>query len=602
MKKYSIWSNYKYLYAYMWKYSPRLVVDNILEVITNALQPLIGVIFPSMIVGLLERGSDVQRLIFTCLFAFALAGVLSGLANYFKNRNWFYYIFIRCEIFWPLLMNKSMDMDYALYEMEDVQNSMSKAQSAINYNQRGIEGFYHQNILLLTSILGLGLYILIISNIHLLLVVFLVILSLIQYLFYVIAKRYDDAHRNEQAKRERHQRYFFNSSSEVKNGKDIRIYQLQNWLTSIFERYNRDYQHQETKTKSLYYLYDFVGLVLQLIRDGVCYGYLIYLLTQGLNISEFVLYLGVVSGFGSWFSQISESIASLSRCLMEIRYYREYLDMKNIYLHDNGKVVLPDQNQTFEIEFDDVCFSYPDSDRLILDHVSFKIDSSEKIALVGVNGAGKTTLVKMLCGFYKPTSGRILINGIDLNELDINQYFDQVAVLFQDSVLFSYTIAQNVTGLKDDQIDRNKLIEVLKKSGLYEKVASLSKKENTYIGKDIEKEGIQLSGGQIQKLFLARALYKNAHLLILDEPTAALDAIAESEMYDQYASLVKNKTSLFISHRLSSTRFCDRIFFLEKGKIAECGTHDELMEKNGLYANMFYIQSQYYKEMSEDEA
>ena len=147
-----------------------------------------------------------------------------------------------------------------------------------------------------------------------------------------------------------------------------------------------------------------------------------------------------------------------------------------------------------------------------------------------------------------------------------------------------------------------KLIEVLKKSGLYEKVASLSKKENTYIGKDIEKEGIQLSGGQIQKLFLARALYKNAHLLILDEPTAALDAIAESEMYDQYASLVKNKTSLFISHRLSSTRFCDRIFFLEKGKIAECGTHDELMEKNGLYANMFYIQSQYYKEVSEGEA
>ncbi|WP_294561017.1 ABC transporter ATP-binding protein [uncultured Traorella sp.] len=602
MKKYSIWDNYKYLYKYLWKYSPRFVVENILEVITNAIQPFLGVLFPSMIIGLLEGGSNIQSLVWICLLSFSLAGILNGLATYFKNRNWFYYIFVRCELFWPLLINKSMDMDYALYESEAVQNDMNKAMSAINNNSFGIEGFFHQNVLLLTSISGLILYSLVISHVHPLIVVFLLTLSLIQYLFYFIAKRYENAHQDEQAKRARYQRYFFDQSSEVKNGKDIRLYQLSHWLTSIFERYNREYQHQQAKIQSLYYLYDFIGLILQLIRDGVCYGYLIYLLVQGMNISEFVLYLGIVSGFGSWFSQISESAAVISRCLMQINYYREYIDLKNIYLHNSGKIFDKKDGQTFEIEFDDVCFSYPNSDRMILDHVSFKIDAAEKIALVGVNGAGKTTLVKMLCGFYKPTSGRILINGIDMNELDIDQYFDQVAVLFQDSILLSYTIAQNVTGQMDEQIDHDRLINVLKKSGLYEKVFSLPKKENTYIGKDVEKQGIQLSGGQIQKLFLARALYKNTRLLILDEPTAALDAIAESEMYDQYASLVKNKTSLFISHRLSSTRFCDRIFFLENGKIAECGTHDELMAKNGLYANMFHVQSQYYKEVNEDEA
>jgi ABC-type multidrug transport system fused ATPase/permease subunit len=189
-----------------------------------------------------------------------------------------------------------------------------------------------------------------------------------------------------------------------------------------------------------------------------------------------------------------------------------------------------------------------------------------------------------------------MINGIDIMELNCEQYRELISVLFQESVLLPYTIAQNVTGQVDEEIDRERLWAVLRQCGLADKIETLPRKENSFIGKDFEEDGIQLSGGQIQKLFLARALYKRSCMLILDEPTAALDAMAESEMYEQYSTLVEGKTSVYISHRLSSTRFCDRILFLENGQIAESGSHQELMEQDGRYAEMFRVQSQYYTE------
>ena len=247
----------------------------------------------------------------------------------------------------------------------------------------------------------------------------------------------------------------------------------------------------------------------------------------------------------------------------------------------------------------DVCFHYPNSDELVLNHLSFHIKPKEKIALVGVNGAGKTTIVKILSGFYKPTSGKVLINGVELTKLNQEKYRDQISVLFQDSVLFSFTIAQNITGKPEEEMDYERLQHAITQSGLSEKIESLEKKEHTFISKDVDPEGIQLSGGQIQKLFLARTIYKNAHMMILDEPTAALDALAENEMYEKYATLVQEKTSIFISHRLSSTRFCDRIFYLENGEIVESGAHEELMAKGGSYAHMFDVQSQYYQKEEE---
>jgi len=247
-----------------------------------------------------------------------------------------------------------------------------------------------------------------------------------------------------------------------------------------------------------------------------------------------------------------------------------------------------------------VTFVYPGSDQKILDDFSLCIRPGEKLALVGVNGAGKTTIVKLLCRMYHPVSGRILINDVDLEELNADDYMQYLGVIFQDSDLYSYTIGENVSSLKEGDYDEQKVMDALKEAGASEFISSLKNGIHTYIGKEIDENGIDVSGGQKQKLLFARAWYKNLSILIMDEPTAALDAISEQELYSRYALLSKDKNALFISHRLASTKFCDRIVLLQNGRIAEEGTHDTLMQQHGIYYNMFNVQSRYYQEGGEE--
>lgn len=594
-KKYALWDTYKYMYCHLWNYSHKFAFQIIIEIITAALEPLIGIVLSSVFIGLLEKHCSIQELIVTCLSLFIVSGIIYGIHAYCERVNNGNYITYRISIFWPRLLDISMKLPYALYEQNDIQNLSEKATKSIGTNRWGLEGFYRSNTRLVISLLGLCIYSLVLSNINFWLVFLLFVLSVIQYLFYIYARNYRNKYKDKQAEYLRNHHYFSNLGFDLKGAKDIRLYQLQNWIMGLYQKYHDLYRKQLSKEQNRFFLYDLVGLILQLLRDGVCYGYLIYQLSNGLLIGEFVLYLGVVSGFGNWFKQIGDEVGIISTTLNEIADYRHYEDLCIYHLNKKEEVILND-NGTFDIVFDDVCFTYPNSNENVLDHLSFHIHSGEKIALVGVNGAGKTTLVKLLCGFYQPTSGKIWINGKDMTTLNKDAYMNLVSVLFQDAVTFSFTIAQNITGQCDDYIDKEKLQFALQKSGLDEKIETLPLKENTFFGKEVQNDGVQLSGGQLQKLYLARAIYKGGQLLILDEPTAALDALAESEMYQKYSELVEHKTSVFISHRLSSTRFCDKIFFLENGKIIEEGTHEQLMQQNGVYANMFYIQSQYYVE------
>ena len=278
---------------------------------------------------------------------------------------------------------------------------------------------------------------------------------------------------------------------------------------------------------------------------------------------------------------------------MRIGYYRDYIDSGKTTTQPQS---IPDQGATYAITLDHVTFGYKGQSKKIFEDFCLEIPAGQKVALVGINGAGKTTLVKLLCGLYKPDSGRILFNGIELNETCRNAFQRNLAVIFQDAIVMSVSIAENISCQPLEDTDREKVIEVLKRANLWDRIERLPQREMTFIGKDLDDNGIQLSGGEVQRLILARALYKEAKMLILDEPTAALDAIAENEMYKMVNDLVEDHTALFISHRLSSTQFCDRILFLENGKIAEDGTHDQLMRKKGKYAEMFDIQSQYYQE------
>jgi len=324
-----------------------------------------------------------------------------------------------------------------------------------------------------------------------------------------------------------------------------------------------------------------------------------------INVAEFTFMIGIVIGFAVWLNQLSESYGRLKEASIRIDSFREYMDMDDGINLVNGNDVEPLLHKKLSIEFKDVSFTYPNAETPIFSNLNLKIEAGEKIALVGVNGAGKTTLVKLLTGLYNPTKGDILINGLPVNSFNRYDYYRLFGVLFQDINILPFTIAQNISGSADENTDFVKVHNVLEQSGLAEKVASLQKKEHTNLTQVIDDKGIMLSGGELQKMMLARALYKDSPILVLDEPTAALDPLAEQSLYLKYNSLTENKTSLFISHRLASTQFCNKIIYMEDGTILETGSHKELMKKNGKYFEMFEIQSQYYKEnkkeVSEDE-
>lgn len=611
-KKYSLLGNYRFIYSELWKYDKKIIGFSGLEVVFAVLSSFALLLVPTFIVGMLEQGADIARFMGGSLALCAICGCLCAISTYLKNRNGMQFVEFRTGYMVQKLLKKIMDIDYFQFEDAKTQRLFRSAEMAYWGNYRGLEGILHADVEVAVAVLGLLLYAFVISGISPWIVGMLVIFSGLQMISFWFADQYEFRNQEKKAALEVTQKYLDQKAYDVAGGKDVRLYRLGDWLSNLYISENKKYQKLVAKEKGVYYINDLLGVFFAFVRDAVCYAYLIHMLKNGMQVSQFVLYIGVVAGFSNYFSEITRNIMNIGRFQKTISKLREALDMAPLFHHENG-IELKDCNEALEVEFSHVSFSYrtkEDEDgygedapeKIVLDDISFKMRKGEKLALVGMNGAGKTTLVKLMCGFYRPTKGHIYINGIDIAELDLESYYKQLAVVFQESFVYSYSIADNVSCSREEDYDKKRCQEVLKLSGLWEKVKRLDAKEDTYLNKDVREDGIQLSGGEMQKLLLARALYKQCGLLLLDEPTAALDAIAENTMYEKYKELTGGKTALFISHRLASTRFCDRILFLEHGRIKEEGTHEELMQENGSYAQMFEVQSKYYKEDGKEEA
>ncbi len=518
---------------------------------------------------------------------------LNGLLGYVNCNTMFGRIHVRITIIKDI-NEKACVTSYPNTRNPDVLKHQQKAMQACMGNDSATEHIWKTLTQLLLNIGGFILYLSLLTKLSLLLILIVVLTTVAGFFVSRSINEWGYRHREEEAGYQRQMRYVREKTESIALAKDIRIFGLAPWLQSIYQSTFRLYQAFIRRREGVYLWNCVVDMLLELARNGIAYVYLIRLALAGeLSASAFLLYFTAFTGFSAWVTGILREFSTLHKECLDISVVQEYLNLPELFRFEEGKPI-PAAN-TYELKLEDVTFRYPGTDRVIISHLNLTVHPGEKIAVVGLNGAGKTTLVKLLCGFYDPDEGRVLLNGKDIRQFNRREYYRLFSAVFQEYSDLDVTVSQAVAQAVSD-IDFDRVKDCIRKAGLTEKIESLPQGYETHLGKKAYTDGVQLSGGQNQRLMLARALYKNGIFLILDEPTAALDPIAESDIYQKYSEMTEGKSSVFISHRLASTRFCDRILYLKDGVIAEEGTHDELIRLGGGYAKLYDIQARYYQE------
>ncbi|WP_079915052.1 ABC transporter ATP-binding protein [Paenibacillus sp. 32352] len=498
---------------------------------------------------------------------------------------------------------KIVDMDYPHFASPAGKTIIERSHQALNRNINvNMVSFYPHFVELIKSIFGFVSFCTILLILNPIIILLLMLSYAVDVFLVLYIEKWQHKTKDDRAKIDRKLDYVISRTSNSSIAKDIRIYNMKPWINGMSEFMMQEKYSWQKRIASKYYTQLLLEALFIFVRNGGAYIFLIgKILIQEISIGEFVLYFGAITGFGQWLEQIVSRIGKLSSANYKVDDYRYLMDMSDKMKRNEG-VSLPPNGEPVEIVLENVSFKYEGSDELILDNINLKIHKGERLAVVGTNGAGKTTLVKLICGLLEPVSGRVLMNGIDIKEFNRDEYYSLITAVFQNVCLLPVSIAQNITFCSDNEIDWDKLYKCTELADIKDKIESLPDGFRTQLVPSVTDHGVDLSGGENQKLMLARALYKDAPLIILDEPTAALDPIAENRMYLKYDELTVNKTAIYISHRLSSTRFCDRIILISGKTIAEAGTHDELMALSGRYKEIFDIQSQYYKNSVEEAA
>ena len=594
-KKGTLLSNLKYIMGYAWSQDKVLFAQCGVYTILASIAPFIGIFLPKFLIDELLGQRRIEIILMTLIGFFLLSSVVNYSIAWLRCAYSPRVTKIRTDYI-TMISDKIMKMDFKNTEDPEVLNKIKSVMNAVMSNNTGVEGVYHTILGLFGKLTAFVGYISIVLFLSPWILLFLIINVLISYALTMRVKKYEYSQKEKAADKDRRTFYVFDTMYDFAYGKDIRIYDLKNILIDKFKKFrgeridiSNDVQEKQLKVK-------IVDVILLVIRECVVYGYLIYnVLFRGMGIGDFTMYFSTINGFGDWMKGILDDLANIKAQNMYLDDMREFLEIKS---EDKEKTRDIPIDSSYEIEFKNVSFKYPKTDKYIYKNLSLKIKKGQRLAIVGINGAGKTTFVKLLCRLYEPTSGEILINGVNIQSFSKEEYYKILSVVFQEVKTFAFTVAENVSLENLEDVDREKVLHCIEKAGVGDKINSLQKGIDTSLLKILDGEGVELSGGENQKLALARALYKNGKIVILDEPTSALDAVAEYNIYKGFDELIGDKTAIYISHRLASTKFCDVIAFFENGEIVEYGTHEELLKKNGKYSDMFNIQAQYYKEES----
>lgn len=579
-----------------WHSRKRVLLFCVLTATLEVLLNLTKLYISPEILARVEEKAPLWKLLATIGVFTAALFFINGIKEYVAANTMFARVDVRSAIIGKFAQ-KCNTTSYPNTLNNDFLKLRETANRATQSNNQATEHIWETLTTLLKNIGGLVAYLAILSRMDALLLLVVMATCFAGFLVSRYANNWRYAHREQEEDFFQKKYYLRGKSESVKLAKDIRIFGLQNWLNELLDQIHDLYLDFSLRCERVEVLADLTEVVLTMARNGIAYVYLINMaLNEGLSVSEFLLYFTAMTTFTQWVMGILNDMTTLQKESLDISRVREFLDFPEPFRFENGKAV--PKADHYELKLQNVSFRYPGAETDTIHGLNLTVHPGEKLAVVGLNGAGKTTLVKLLCGLVDPTEGAVLLNGTDVREFDRKGYYELFSAVFQEFSVLDVTIAEQIAQTTVD-IDYDRIADCVEKAGLTSAIEKLPNGLQTHIGREVYLDGVLLSVGQMQRLMLARALYKNGPILLLDEPTAALDPIAENDIYRKYSDMTWGKTSLFISHRLASTRFCDRILFIADGGIKEEGTHESLLALGGEYANLFEVQSRYYQQGKE---
>ena len=594
--KYNMWQNSWFMIKLAWTSGEKKVIFlSLLSALLALALNLVNLYVSPTILSAVERHVSAGELFLT-IAGFVLALMLVSAASAYVNTNTaFGRINVRIEIAY-LLNKKAATTSYPNVDDDKFKKLLVKSRECTYSSGDATEAIWSTLTMLTTNILGFLIYVSLLTSVQPLLILVIFATTLVSFFLGNYLNGYGYRHREEEAEYERQMNYLSMRVEDLTADKDIRIFGLRPWIDELYGKAMSCYTAFHKKAQGVYIWSPIADLVFTFLRNAIAYAFLISLvLRDGLGVAEFLLYFTATGGFAGWVSGILSGFSSLYKQSLDISTIRDCLEYYEPFQFDGGRHLEAEAEREYEIRLECVSFRYPGAEQDTLTNINLTLHPGEKLAVVGLNGAGKTTLIKLICGFLDPTEGRVLLDGKDIRDYDRMDYYTMFSAVFQDFSLLAGTIATNVAQNNVD-IDMERVRECVEKAGLRTKVETLPDGYETYLNREVYEEATLLSGGETQRLMLARALYKNAPFIILDEPTAALDPIAESEMYQKYHEVTGGRSSIYISHRLASTRFCDRIILIDDAGICEEGTHEELLRLGGRYAALYAVQSKYYRE------
>ena len=591
--KYNAAQNVGWMVKIAWKVRKRVLFICVAMAALEVLYNLTQLYVAPEILSCVERHAPVGELLGTIgLFTLALF-LTMGLKEYLREISMYPRVDVRSGIVGMIARKCNMTsfpntLDVKFIKLKE------KAHHSVQGNNEAAENIWRTLTVLLQNVGGFLVYLAILSSLNWVLLVVIAATCVVGFLVSRYSSNWIFRHRDEEETFYAKKSYIRKKAESVELAKDIRIFGLQNWLNELLDRIHNVYLDFRLRCEKIKLLADVTEALLTMARNGIAYAYLLHLaLRDSLSVPEFILYFTAVSTFTTWVMGILQAAKKLHEESLDLSQVREFLEYPEPFRFEGGTAI--PKADAYELKLEHVSFRYPGAEEDTIHDLDLTVRPGEKLAIVGLNGAGKTTLVKLLCGLFDPTEGRVLLNGVDVRDFNRREYYGLFSAVFQEFSILDVTVAENIAQTNEN-IDTKKLWDCIEKAGLTETIQKLPKGLDTHVGRQVYLDGVLFSGGQTQRLMLARALYKDGAILLLDEPTAALDPLAENDIYQKYKDMTAGKTSLFISHRLASTRFCDRIIFVADGHITEEGTHDQLLARGGAYAKLFEVQSRYYQE------